>query len=106
MTEEQRNAQIENLRTYDNEYFNTGIKDGLNNIANQTSSSSEGSTSQSGLYGDYSYNNPLQATQITLSEPAQDVKNNIDDMLSGNISQKALNTFLVLILLDFLVFLS
>lgn len=72
----------------------------------ETSSSSEGSTSQSGLYGDYSYNNPLQATQITLSEPAQDVKNNIDDMLSGNISQKALNTFLVLILLDFLVFLS
>jgi len=44
--------------------------------------------------------------QITLSEPAQDVKNNIDDMLSGNISQEALNTFLVLILLDFLVFLS
>lgn len=53
LTDEQRNAQIENLRTYDNEYFNTGIKDGLNNIANQT-----------------------------------------------------LNTFLVLILLDFLVFLS
>ncbi len=52
LTDEQRNAQIENLRTYDNEYFNTGIKDGLNNIANQT-----------------------------------------------------LNTFLVLILLDFLVFL-
>lgn len=59
LTEEQRNAQIENLRTYDNEYFNTGIKDGLNNIANQTSSSSEGSTSQSVQYGDYSYNNPL-----------------------------------------------
>ena len=90
LTDEQRNAQIENLRTYDNEYFNTGIKDGLNNIANQTSSSSEGSTSQSGLYGDYSYNNPLQTSQITLSEPAQVVKNNIDDMLSGNLSQEAL----------------
>lgn len=59
LTDEQRNAQIENLRTYDNEYFNTGIKDGLNNIANQTSSSSESSTSQSVQYGDYSYNNPL-----------------------------------------------
>ena len=106
LTDEQRNAQIENLRTYDNEYFNTGIKDGLNNIANQTSSSSEGSTSQSGLYGDNSYNSPLQTPQIPLSEPAQVVKNNIDDMISGNLSQEALNTFLVLILLDFLVFLS
>ena len=90
LTDEQRNAQIENLRTYDNEYFNTGIKDGLNNIANQTSSSSEGSTSQSGLYDDYSYNNPLQTPQIPLSEPAQVVKNNIDDMISGNLSQEAL----------------
>ena len=94
LTDEQRNAQIENLRTYDNEYFNTGIKDGLNNIANQTSSSSEGSTSQSGLYGDNSYNSPLQtqfqASQVVLSEPAQVVKNNIDDMISGNLSQEAL----------------
>lgn len=56
----------------------------------ETSSSSEGSTSQSGLYDDYSYNNPLQTPQIPLSEPAQVVKNNIDDMISGNLSQEAL----------------
>ncbi len=77
-TPEQRAWQSENLTSHNNEAFNTGVKTGLNNVAN-------GETPTKAVTNDSEKVTQIINNTITLSEPAQQVYNSIDEFLQGNL---------------------
>ena len=82
-TPEQRAWQSENLNSHNNEAFNTGVKTGLNNVAN-------GETPTKAVTNDSEKVTQIINNTITLSEPAQQVYNSIDEFLQGNLQPEEL----------------